>query len=65
MMGLLATSVCPTYCRYCTRSYAVGGNTETVMKASLKPKKGRWDDMFTYIRNTRRITDVVVSGGDS
>lgn len=65
LMYTSATSVCPLYCRYCTRSYAVGGNTETVTKASLKPKKARWEDMFNYIRDTPRINDVVISGGDA
>ena len=26
----LPTNVCPVYCRYCTRSYAIGGDTESV-----------------------------------
>ncbi|KAH7410961.1 hypothetical protein BKA64DRAFT_570006 [Cadophora sp. MPI-SDFR-AT-0126] len=61
----LASSHCPLYCRYCTRSYAVGGNTETVAKASLKPKLSRWNEMLEYIANTPAIEDVVISGGDS
>ncbi|KAG4425524.1 hypothetical protein IFR04_001443 [Cadophora malorum] len=61
----LASSHCPLYCRYCTRSYAVGANTETVAKASLKPKLSRWNEMLDYIANTPVIQDVVISGGDS
>ncbi|PVH87476.1 kama family protein [Cadophora sp. DSE1049] len=61
----LASSHCPLYCRYCTRSYAVGANTETVAKASLKPKLSRWNEMLDYIANTPAIQDVVISGGDS
>ncbi|KAK5132171.1 hypothetical protein LTR08_000328 [Meristemomyces frigidus] len=61
----LATSVCPVYCRFCTRSYAVGSNTESVTKASMKPTKRRWEAMFEHIEKTPEIQDVVVSGGDS
>ncbi|KAI7541136.1 hypothetical protein KC331_g8758 [Hortaea werneckii] len=60
----LATSVCPVYCRFCTRSYAVGGNTESVTKAAMKPIKRRWEAMFEYIEKTPAIQDIVVSGGD-
>ncbi|EKD16268.1 uncharacterized protein L3040_009498 [Drepanopeziza brunnea f. sp. 'multigermtubi'] len=61
----LASSHCPLYCRYCTRSYAVGADTETVTKASLKPKLARWNEMLDYIAATPIIQDVVISGGDS
>ncbi|KAI6802199.1 hypothetical protein KC361_g1326 [Hortaea werneckii] len=60
----LATSVCPVYCRFCTRSYAVGANTESVTKAAVKPVKRRWEAMFEYIEKTPAIQDIVVSGGD-
>ncbi|KAL1893462.1 hypothetical protein Cpir12675_004070 [Ceratocystis pirilliformis] len=61
----LPTSVCPTYCMFCTRSYAVGANTEQVTKASLKPTRSTWESAFSYIENTTTLRDVVVSGGDS
>ncbi|EME46524.1 hypothetical protein DOTSEDRAFT_70510 [Dothistroma septosporum NZE10] len=61
----LATSVCPVYCRFCTRSYAVGSNTETITKASQRPSRKRWEAMFQYIESTPAVSDVVVSGGDS
>ncbi|EME82991.1 uncharacterized protein MYCFIDRAFT_137116 [Pseudocercospora fijiensis CIRAD86] len=61
----LATSVCPVYCRFCTRSYAVGNNTESVTKASQKPGRKRWETMFEYIERNPAVQDVVVSGGDS
>ncbi|KAH8674719.1 hypothetical protein BGZ60DRAFT_468938 [Tricladium varicosporioides] len=61
----LVTSVCPLYCRFCTRSYAVGGNTETVTKASVKPLLKRWNNALAYISSNPAIQDVVVSGGDS
>ena len=60
-----ATSICPVYCRFCTRSYSVGANTESVTKASMKPTRKRWDAMFEHIEKTPQIQDVVVSGGDS
>ncbi|KAJ8612424.1 hypothetical protein MRB53_037465 [Persea americana] len=60
-----ATSVCPVYCRFCTRSYAVGGNTELVNKESIRSTPKKWPAMFDYIEQNRQIEDVVVSGGDS
>lgn len=60
-----ATSVCPTYCTFCTRSYAVGADTETVPKASLKPTRRRWEQVFAYIESQPQLQDIVVSGGDS
>ena len=38
----LPLDVCPVYCRFCTRSYAIGGDTDTVQKARLKPDPKRW-----------------------
>ncbi|KAK1513180.1 L-lysine 2,3-aminomutase [Colletotrichum tamarilloi] len=61
----LPVSVCPTYCMFCTRSYAVGANTETVDKHSFKPILARWEKVFQYIENTPDLQDIVVSGGDS
>ncbi|KAL2269784.1 hypothetical protein VTJ83DRAFT_1968 [Remersonia thermophila] len=61
----LATSVCPTYCTFCTRSYAVGADTATVTKRSLRPGRQRWDAAIGYIAGTPQVQDVVVSGGDS
>ncbi|PKS10501.1 hypothetical protein jhhlp_002253 [Lomentospora prolificans] len=61
----LPTSVCPTYCTFCTRSYAVGADTESVMKSSLKPTRKRWDQCFEYIESHPVLQDIVVSGGDS
>ncbi|KAB5580462.1 hypothetical protein GE09DRAFT_1212913 [Coniochaeta sp. 2T2.1] len=61
----LPTSVCPTYCMFCTRSYAVGADTETVTKHSLRPTRKRWDEAFAYIESQPQLCDIVVSGGDS
>ncbi|KAH7117045.1 hypothetical protein B0J11DRAFT_469470 [Dendryphion nanum] len=60
----LATSICPTYCRFCTRAHAVGANTETVTKAHQKPTRRRWELVYQYIEKTDQLTDIVVSGGD-
>lgn len=61
----LATSICPVYCRFCTRSYAVGGNTNTVVKKSQKPSRKRWEVVFEHIANDDSLEDIVVSGGDA
>ncbi|KAM3077437.1 hypothetical protein ACMFMG_006780 [Clarireedia jacksonii] len=45
----LATTVCPLYCRFCTRSW---------------PARERWEQIFRYIERTPKLTDIVVSGGD-
>lgn len=61
----LALDTCPVYCRFCTRSYAVGTNTEEVEKISLKASADRWDEIFRYISSRPELEDVVISGGDS
>ncbi len=63
----LALDTCPVYCRFCTRSYAVGPETEQdeLEKLSLKANKKRWDDIFAYIASRPELEDIVVSGGDS
>ncbi|MCZ7687173.1 MAG: KamA family radical SAM protein [Sandaracinaceae bacterium] len=63
----LALDTCPVYCRFCTRSYAVGPEVEQdeLEKLSLKANKKRWDDAFGYIASRPELEDIVVSGGDS
>ncbi len=61
----LALDTCPVYCRFCTRSYAVGINTSEVEKVSLKAKSDRWDRAFEYIASRPELEDIVISGGDS
>jgi lysine 2,3-aminomutase len=61
----LALDTCPVYCRFCTRSYAVGVDTDEVEKVSLKATEERWQRAFTYIRSRPELEDIVVSGGDS
>ena len=45
----LALDTCPVYCRFCTRSYAVGIDTEEVEKFQLKVNAERWEKTFEYI----------------
>lgn len=61
----LALDTCPVYCRFCTRSYAVGTDTSEVAKVSLKPTNERWERVFAYIAAHPGIEDVVISGGDA
>jgi lysine 2,3-aminomutase len=61
----LALDTCPVYCRFCTRSYAVGIDTDDVEKVSIKAKGDRWEQMFAYAAARPELEDIVVSGGDS
>jgi lysine 2,3-aminomutase len=61
----LALDTCPVYCRFCTRSYAVGVDTDIVDKVSLKATEDRWERAFRYIAERAELEDIVVSGGDS
>src|SRR5678815_3603273 len=60
----LALDTCPVYCRFCTRSYAVGVDTDFVDKVSLKATEDRWQRAFDYMRERPELEDIVVSGGD-
>ncbi len=61
----LALDTCPVYCRFCTRSYAVGIDTEEVSKFQLKVNAERWQQTFDYIRSRPELEDIVISGGDA
>ena len=61
----LPTSVCPVYCRYCTRSYAIGLDTDVVEKAELATDPKRWEQAFAYIESRPELEDIVISGGDA
>jgi len=63
----LALDTCPVYCRFCTRSYAVGPDVEQdeLEKLSLKAKASRWEEIFAYIAMRPELEDIVISGGDS
>jgi lysine 2,3-aminomutase len=51
----LATDLCATYCRYCTRSRVIEHNGFT---------KSEWEKGFEYIREHEEVRDVLISGGD-
>lgn len=63
----LALDTCPVYCRFCTRSYAVGPEVEQeqLEKVSLKANKVRWEAVFAYVATRPELEDIVISGGDS
>jgi len=56
---------CPVYCRFCTRSYAVGNDTPEVAKLKLSANVKRWEQAFAYIESQPDLEDIVISGGDS
>lgn len=61
----LPLDVCPVYCRFCTRSYAIGSDTDEVEKVDYKPAVARWERAFAYLASRPEVEDVVVSGGDT
>jgi len=61
----LALDTCPVYCRFCTRSYAIGLDTEEVSKFQLRVNAERWERTFEYIRSRPELEDIVISGGDA
>jgi lysine 2,3-aminomutase len=61
----LPLDTCPVYCRFCTRSYAVGVDTEEVEKVQLKANDERWKRAYDYIASRPELEDIVISGGDA
>ena len=61
----LPLNVCPVYCRFCTRSYAIGPDTDNVDKVSLAKTPAQWQDAFQYISERPELEDIVISGGDA
>jgi lysine 2,3-aminomutase len=61
----LPLNTCPVYCRFCTRSYAIGPDTESVDKAALAKTSKQWEDAFAYIAQRPELEDIVISGGDT
>ncbi len=61
----LPLDTCPVYCRFCTRSYAVGIDTEEVEKIQLKANDERWKRAYEYIASRPELEDIVISGGDA
>jgi len=56
----LTTGFCAVYCRYCTRSRAVGNNKGAEYTFDIN----QWNNAIEYIKNNTAIRDVVISGGD-
>jgi lysine 2,3-aminomutase len=56
---------CPVYCRFCTRSYAIGSDTTEVEKLRLHANPARWEKAFAYIAGQQQLEDIVISGGDT
>ncbi|HEX3550381.1 MAG TPA: KamA family radical SAM protein [Candidatus Elarobacter sp.] len=61
----LPLQTCPVYCRFCTRSYAIGPDTELVDKAALAKTPDQWGAAFAYIASRPELEDIVISGGDT
>jgi lysine 2,3-aminomutase len=60
----LPLDTCPVYCRFCTRSYAIGLDTDEVEKVHLRPNEERWQRAYQYIASRAELEDIVISGGD-
>jgi lysine 2,3-aminomutase len=60
----LALDTCPVYCRFCTRSYAIGLDTPDVEKLHFGANNDRWNQVFSYIAAHPELEDIVISGGD-
>ena len=61
----LALDSCPVYCRFCTRSYSIGGDTNLVEKVKHAARLERWEEAFAYIASRPELEDIVISGGDT
>ncbi len=56
---------CPQYCGHCTRMDLVGNDVPQVAKLRFQtPQKERYQQILDYLRRTKSVRDVVVSGGD-
>ena len=60
----LPLDTCPVYCRFCTRSYAVGLDTEEVAKLQFGVDVERWRLAFEYVASRPEVEDILISGGD-
>lgn len=53
----LVSNKCAMYCRFCTRKRKVGRSNMIISQKTL-------DEGFAYIRDTKQVRDVLISGGD-
>jgi lysine 2,3-aminomutase len=60
----LPLDTCPVYCRFCTRSYAIGPDSSSVEKYGYGMDYSRWKEAFAYIASRPELEDIVISGGD-
>jgi lysine 2,3-aminomutase len=58
---VLVTSVCPVYCRHCTRKYHTADLEGTYFEEG---EAASWEQDFEYIAQTPAIRDVLLTGGD-
>ena len=61
----LPVATCPVYCRFCTRSYAVGLDTAEVHKLTFSVDPERWRAAIAYVDSRPEVEDVLISGGDA
>jgi lysine 2,3-aminomutase len=61
----LPIATCPAYCRFCTRSYAVGLDTEEVHKLQFGVDIDRWRAAIDYVASRPEVEDILISGGDA
>ncbi|MCS7113448.1 MAG: KamA family radical SAM protein [Nitrososphaerota archaeon] len=54
---MCVSTVCATYCRFCTRKRMVG-------RSPARLSMGEWAKQIEYIRGNPSIRDVLISGGD-
>jgi len=54
---VIATTMCSTYCRHCTRKRIAGTRETSITKRRL-------EQIAAYLREHPQISDVIVSGGD-
>jgi lysine 2,3-aminomutase len=58
---MLATEMCPVYCRHCTRKY----HTIDMEGSYFREREAAdWDEDFDYIARHAEVRDVLVTGGD-
>jgi lysine 2,3-aminomutase len=58
-------STCPQYCGHCTRMDLVGQNVPQVTKRKFELQQPeRYTHILEYLRKTKSVRDIVVSGGD-